>query len=177
MERETSRWPENTLTQLAASPTDQMEVKTFTAVTETHHNAPFMLPSPMLLGWGGVEGGLFFEGCSWEVGIGKKEKWMQQETNLLHHLLWWCRWRPHSWLNMASEVNTVQRCCFHKVTNHCSPWRSTSPSPQPRHPPGHSHLYNPRNPGLILWDLDWGGQEAWETPLEERLLTAQGSRE
>lgn len=63
MERETSWWPGNTLTQLAALPTDQMEVKTFTAVTEKHHNAPFMLPSTALFEWGwcglwsGGEGG------------------------------------------------------------------------------------------------------------------------
>lgn len=57
MERETSRWPGNTLTQLAASPTDQMEVKTFAAMTETHHNAPFMLLSPCFgdaVGWGAL---------------------------------------------------------------------------------------------------------------------------
>lgn len=56
MERETSWWPGNTLTQLAASPTDQMEVKTFTTVTETYHNAPFMMLSPVPFGcwWWGV---------------------------------------------------------------------------------------------------------------------------
>lgn len=169
MERETSRWPGNTLTQLAASPMDQMEVKTFTAVTETHHNDPFMLPRPMLWGWGGVGGwvvGLFFEGCS-EGVMSATRNWLTSPPSLMGQR------RSKSWLNMGAEVNTFQKCCCHKGTNHYSPRRSASASPQPLHPFLEAPPPN-TTASLILWEWGWRGQEAWEIALGERLLTARG---
>lgn len=50
--------PGNMLHQLAASLQDQMQLKTFTDKTATHHNAPFMEAGPLFFPL------LFFYECS-----------------------------------------------------------------------------------------------------------------
>lgn len=98
---------------------------------------------------------------------------MQQETNLPHHFLWRVGGDLIHDLILVLEVNVAQSGCFHKVIKHCLPQCSTSPSPQPPCLLDALTSLTQQHPKSCPVGLELRGQEAWETALEKRLLSAQ----
>lgn len=103
---------------------------------------------------------------------------MQQETNLPHHLLW------HVDGGLIHDLIQVRRLTLLRVVVfiRLSSTAHLSVPPHPLHLSPHIPLDAPTNAtqqdlGSRPVGLGLMGLEAWETALEERLLTAQGSGE